>query len=108
MAITISTEAAEKLKAAIPPEKAAEGAVLRIVVQGGGCAGLSYKMDFDRARERDKVFEASGVKVVVDPKSYFYVNGSELTYKVALTGSGFTLVNPNVKGTCGCGVSFQV
>ena len=108
MALTVSDDAAARVEKAMPPERRAAGDGLRIAVQGGGCSGVTYKMDFDAPRERDKVFDVGAIKLLVDPKSYFYVNGSELVYTTSLTGSGFSLNNPNVKGACGCGVSFQI
>lgn len=108
MSLTVTPEALAQLRAVLPAERAAAGEGLRIAVRGGGCAGVTYHMDFDAPRERDKVIDAEGLKILVDPKSFFYINGSRLVFTEALTGSGFTLENPNVKGTCGCGVSFQV
>jgi iron-sulfur cluster assembly protein len=81
---------------------------LRVKVIGGGCSGLQYKMDMDAPREGDKVFERHGAKVVVDRKSFLYLNGTELDFQDTLMSSGFTLRNPNVKRTCGCGQSFSV
>lgn len=82
---------------------------LRIAVVGGGCSGLSYKLDFQRApAEKDKVFEVSGVKLFIDPKSFLYVRGLTLDYSGGLNGTGFTFQNPNAKKSCGCGTSFAV
>ncbi len=86
----------------------AEGG-LRIAVVGGGCSGLSYKLDFQKdPSEKDKVFEISGVKVFVDPKSFLYVRGLTLDYSGGLNGTGFTFSNPNASKSCGCGTSFAV
>lgn len=79
---------------------------LRVGVQGGGCSGLTYFMDFDVPGPNDKVFETHGAKVIVDPKSLMYIRGSVLEYNEGLMGSGFAVKNPNVKGSCGCGHSF--
>jgi iron-sulfur cluster assembly protein len=108
VSLSVAPEAAAQLRAVMPAERAAAGDGLRIAVRGGGCAGVTYHMDFDAPHARDKVIDADGLKILVDPKSYFYINGSRLLYREQLTGSGFSLENPNVKGTCGCGVSFQV
>jgi iron-sulfur cluster assembly protein len=81
---------------------------LRVKVVGGGCSGLQYKMELDEPREGDKVFEKDGAKLIVDRKSFLYLNGTELEYKEDLMKAGFTLNNPNVKRTCGCGASFAV
>lgn len=81
--------------------------MLRIQVKGGGCSGLQYDMSWsEAAKERDKLFEREGVKVLVDPKSYLYLVGTTLEYAETLMESGFKLVNPNAKSTCGCGTSF--
>ena len=81
---------------------------LRVSVVGGGCSGLQYRMELDSAGERDKVFERYGAKLIVDKKSFLYLNGSELDFTEELMSSGFRLVNPQVKRTCGCGESFIV
>lgn len=81
---------------------------LRVKVVGGGCSGLQYRMEIDGPGERDKIFERDGARLIVDKKSFLYLSGSELDYAEELMSSGFTLVNPNVKRTCGCGESFVV
>jgi iron-sulfur cluster assembly protein len=82
---------------------------LRVAVVGGGCSGLSYKLDFQKeAGEKDKVFEVSGVKIFVDPKSFLYIRGLMLDYSGGLNGTGFTFQNPNASKSCGCGTSFAV
>jgi iron-sulfur cluster assembly protein len=105
--IAITDKAAEKLKSLMETEKKdLATTALRIGVQGGGCSGLSYFMDFDTPTAEDKVFTHGGVKVAVDPRSILYLSGSILDYAEGLMGSGFSIKNPNVKGTCGCGSSF--
>ena len=81
---------------------------LRVKVVGGGCSGLQYKMDLDQPRDGDKIFENGGAKLLVDRKSFLYLNGTDLDYEDELMSSGFKLQNPNVKRTCGCGSSFGV
>ncbi len=105
--INITDRAAEKIKQLLAAEKR-EAQGLRLKVVGGGCSGLQNKMDFDAPRAGDKVFEKDEAKVLVDMKSLLYLNGTELDYKEELMQSGFVLQNPNVKRTCGCGVSFAV
>lgn len=84
-------------------------AFLRVQVVGGGCSGMSYKLDFDEAKkENDKFFEQDGIKVVVDPKSYLYVANMTLDFSDGLQGTGFNFINPNAKKSCGCGSSFAV
>lgn len=82
---------------------------IRVGVEGGGCSGLSYKLDFDtQLKEGDQEFEDKGVKIVVDKKSFLYLIGTELDYSGGLNGKGFSFNNPNASRTCGCGESFSV
>lgn len=82
---------------------------LRIGVRGGGCSGLSYFMEFTKEIEpRDKVFTQSGLTFYIDPKSYIYLNGTELEFSTNVQESGFLFRNPNQKKSCGCGESFTV
>ena len=105
--LSISPRAASKLKELLAAEKKDPALVgLRLGVQGGGCSGLTYLMEFDAKRETDRVFSLDGVSVFVDPKSILYMSGSILDYNEGLMGSGFSIKNPNVKGSCGCGHSF--
>jgi iron-sulfur cluster assembly protein len=105
--ISMTHEAARKIQQLLTAKGLTDGG-LRVKVVGGGCSGLTYKMDIDQPREGDKVFEHDGVKLVVDRKSFLYLKGTELDYKEELMASGFSLRNPNVKRTCGCGTSFVV
>jgi iron-sulfur cluster assembly accessory protein len=106
--ITVTPLAAEKIKHIKVAQAAPTEAGLRVRVVGGGCSGFQYQLAFDEAMPGDQVFEADGVKVVVDPKSYLYLQGTEIDYVDGLTGAGFTVNNPNAKGSCGCGSSFTV
>ncbi len=105
--ITLSDGAVAKILALATDAAGAERG-LRIKVVGGGCSGLSYKMDLDESRQGDRVFERDGARVIVDRKSFLYLNGTELDYADDLMHAGFNLVNPNVKRSCGCGASFGV
>jgi iron-sulfur cluster assembly protein len=98
--VTLSESAASKIRQ-LAADKPDGG--LRVKVVGGGCSGLSYRMEIDSARERDKIFERDGAKLIIDKKSFLYLNGSELDYAEELISAGFRLVNPNVKRSCGCG-----
>ena len=82
---------------------------LRVGVVGGGCSGLSYKMDFDNeVKPMDQVFEDKGIKIVCDLKSFLYLVNTELEFSDGLNGKGFYFNNPNASRTCGCGESFAV
>jgi iron-sulfur cluster assembly protein len=82
---------------------------LRVSVVGGGCSGLSYKLDFDnQLKPTDQVFEDKGVKVVTDLKSFLYLVNTTLEFSEGLNGKGFYFNNPNATRTCGCGESFSV
>lgn len=82
---------------------------LRVGVVGGGCSGLSYKLDFDNETQpNDQVFEQDGVKVVTDIKSFLYLCDTTLEFSEGLNGKGFHFINPNATRTCGCGESFSV
>jgi iron-sulfur cluster assembly protein len=82
---------------------------LRVGVVGGGCSGLSYKLDFDNEpKPMDQVFEDNGVKVVTDLKSFLYLVNTTLDFSDGLNGKGFYFSNPNASRTCGCGESFAV
>ena len=82
---------------------------LRVGVVGGGCSGLSYKMDFDnQMKPTDQVFETNGIRVVTDLKSFLYLVNTVLEFSDGLNGKGFYFNNPNATRTCGCGESFAV
>lgn len=105
MAITLSDNAVRKIISLVNDD-ANKG--LRVKVVGGGCSGLQYRMDLDEERTGDKIFERDGARLLVDRKSFLYLNGTELDYEEELMTSGFNLRNPNVKRSCGCGSSFSV
>lgn len=82
---------------------------VRVGVKSGGCSGLSYELDFDKAqKEDDKIFEDNDVKLIVDKKSFLYLIGTTLEYSGGLNGKGFVFNNPNAQRTCGCGESFSL
>jgi len=107
VAITLSENAAAKIRNLLAAQQK-EASGLRVKVVGGGCSGLQYKMDLDVERPGDKVFGTEDAKLLVDRKSFLYLNGTELDYNEGLMQSGFSLHNPNVKRSCGCGASFTV
>ncbi len=107
MAVTL-TEAAAKHVAKFL-EKRGKGIGLRLGVQTSGCSGMSYKLEFADALESDdNVYESFGIKVIVDPKSLVYIDGTELDYRREGLQEGFKFQNPNEKDHCGCGKSFSV
>ena len=108
MALALSESAAKQVKELKRAQNLGDTVFLRMGVKGGGCSGMSYLLEFDTDRgPHDREYEIEGVKVVVDKKSYLYLNGTTLDYvQQGLTG-GFTFVNPQAKSTCGCGTSFS-
>lgn len=106
MPITVTETAVREIRRVLDNQQKPEWGI-RVAVQGGGCSGMSYKMDPDeKPAEKDQVFEYDGVKVFCDPKSYLFLNGLILDYSTDLMGGGFKFVNPNATKTCGCGQSF--
>jgi len=107
--ITVSERAANQVNVLMQTESLNEGYFIRVSVVGGGCSGLSYKMDFDNEpQENDQIFESNGYKVVCDMKSFLYLCGTELDFTDGLNGKGFQWGNPNASRTCGCGESFSL
>lgn len=108
--IDITPKAAKEIRRLQSEDSSGPGSYLRVMVIGGGCSGMSYKLGFEnKALEaQDKVFEKEGIKLVVDTKSLLYLSGTQLDFSDGLNGTGFTFQNPNAKRTCGCGTSFSV
>lgn len=107
--ITVSENAKNHALSLMKAENQPENAFIRVGVEGGGCSGLSYKLEFDSVKkEGDQEFEDKGIKIVVDRKSFLYLVGTELEYTGGLNGKGFVFNNPNASRTCGCGESFSV
>lgn len=107
--ITVSENAKNHAIALMKEENRPADSFIRVGVEGGGCSGLSYKLEFDnQLREGDQQFEDKGIKIVVDRKSFLYLVGTELEYTGGLNGKGFVFNNPNASRTCGCGESFSV
>ena len=107
--ITVSERAAQQVNSLMETEGLNNGYFIRVSVVGGGCSGLSYKMDFDNeSQEGDQEFESNGYKIVCDMKSFLYLCGTELDFTDGLNGKGFQFINPNANRTCGCGESFSV
>lgn len=109
MPILLSEKAAGEIKTIISQQGlSSEATKLRVGVKGGGCSGFSYMLDLveEPKGESDEEMESNGVKILVDMKSYLYLNGTEIDFKDEVMGRGFVFKNPNATSTCGCGSSF--
>jgi len=106
--ITITDKALEQIRVIGEKENADGNKGLRLAVTGGGCSGLSYKIEFADQKDKDNVLDFSGIRVLIDPKSVIYLKGIVLDFKDGLNGKGFSFDNPNAKNTCGCGESFSL
>lgn len=107
MAITMTAAAQDHVCRHI--SKRGKGVGIRVGVKTTGCSGLSYVLEFvDQVEEDDNIFEQDGFKLVVDPKSLVYLDGTELDFIKEGLNEGFQFNNPNVKNECGCGESFHV
>ena len=108
MAVELTEKAVQQVKELKQAQNLPETAFLRMGVKGGGCSGMSYLLEFDTEKgPHDKEFDIDGVKVVIDKKSYIYLNGTTLDYVTQGLTGGFTFVNPQAKSSCGCGTSFS-
>jgi iron-sulfur cluster assembly protein len=107
MAITMTEAAAERVKSFM--EKRGGGVGLRLGVKTTGCSGMAYVMEYaDSIEDDDVVFDDQGIKILVNPKSLVYLDGTELDYAREGLNQGFQFKNPNVKDECGCGESFNI
>jgi iron-sulfur cluster insertion protein len=106
--INISDSAVKKIKSIIDEED--PSLKLRVYVQGGGCSGFQYGFSIEELppHDDDFTFEKNGVGVIIDSISMQYMNEAEIDYKEDLMGASFTIKNPNVTATCGCGSSFTI
>ncbi|MBI5755491.1 MAG: iron-sulfur cluster assembly accessory protein [Nitrospirae bacterium] len=105
--VTLTENAIREIKR-IMEINSVTGGGLRVGVTGGGCAGFTYTLNFDNEiRSDDQVYEVEGIKVIVDVKSSLYLFGTTVDYTSDLTGGGFKFMNPQAKGSCGCGTSFS-
>jgi len=105
--IDLTAKAIEMVREAMEAEKL-DNHGLRVFVQGGGCSGFQYGLDFDEAsRDGDFELEFSGLRVWVDPMSAMHLEGTTIDYVMGISGAGFKFNNPNAKTTCGCGSSFS-
>jgi iron-sulfur cluster assembly protein len=107
MAITLTEAAADRVNKFLASR--GKGVGVRLAVRTSGCSGMAYILEFaDEVDEDDVVFEDRGIKVLIDPKSLLYLDGTELDFTKEGLSEGFKFNNPNVKDQCGCGESFSV
>lgn len=107
MAISLTHKAAERVEKYL--KHRGKGLGLRLSVKTTGCSGMAYTLEFvDEALPEDQVFESHGIKIMIDPKSLVYIDGTELDFEKEGLNEGFKFNNPNVKAECGCGESFTV
>ncbi len=107
MAISLTETAANRVNTFL--EQRGKGVGLRLGVKTHGCSGMAYVMEFaDEIDEHDTVFDDHGVKLIVDPKSLVYLDGTQMDYTKEGLNEGFKFSNPNESGACGCGESFTV
>ena len=105
--LTMTAKAIEMVKEAMAAENLT-GQGLRVYVQGGGCSGFQYGLDFDKdPRAGDFEYAFDGLRVFVDPMSAMHLEGTVIDYVMGVSGAGFKFNNPNAKNTCGCGSSFS-
>lgn len=107
MSISLTPAAAERVRSFLAKRGKGEG--LRLGVRTSGCSGMAYVIEYaDAIEAQDLVYECNGVKLIVDPKSLTYLDGTEVDYTREGLNEGFKFNNPNVKDSCGCGESFNV
>jgi iron-sulfur cluster assembly protein/iron-sulfur cluster insertion protein len=104
--ITLTERAARQVER-LQKEKATDGQLMRVFVEGGGCSGMQYGMSFDVPKPDDSVIESEGVRFLLDPGSGVYLSGSVVDFDDGLHGKGFEIKNPNAQSSCGCGKSFN-
>lgn len=107
--VKLSESAAREIRNIIQQQELdADKVRLRVGVKGGGCSGFSYLLDLtESAKDTDEQFEIHGIKVICDPKSLLYLNGTEIDFRDEIMGRGFVFKNPNATSSCGCGSSFS-
>lgn len=107
MSVTLTPNAATRVQKFLAGR--GKGLGLRVGVKTSGCSGMAYTLEFvDEALPEDQIFESNGVKILVDPTSLVYLDGTELDYAKEGLNEGFKFSNPNAKANCGCGESFSV
>ncbi len=107
--VIITEAAAREIRTIIEQQElSADNVCLRVGVKGGGCSGFSYVLDLtEQKKDTDEVFEQHGIRVICDPKSLLYLNGTTVDFRDEIMGRGFVFGNPNATSSCGCGSSFS-
>ena len=105
--VTLTDNAVKKVKGYLAADESLKGKALRMFVHEGGCSGHEYGFGFDDAKPDAHVVNLDGLDVVVDPASAELLKGSTVDYVESVEGEGFAVTNPNAKGGCGCGHSFN-
>jgi iron-sulfur cluster assembly protein len=105
--VSLTASAIEEVRTLLQEKEVPEGYGLRIGVKGGGCAGFSYVLGFDKASEKDNTYQVEDVSVIIEKSHELYLFGTELDFLSGLDNRGFIFNNPNAEDTCGCGSSFS-
>lgn len=109
MSIVLTDTAAREIGTIIEQQELDKEKVrLRVGVKGGGCSGFSYVLDLtETQKDSDELFDQHGIKIICDPKSMLYLNGTTIDFRDEIMGRGFVFQNPNATSSCGCGSSFS-
>lgn len=105
--ISLTEGAVKQLKRIMQEQNVPADYGVRVGVKGGGCSGFSYILGFDVEKEKDEIYEVSGMKVLMEKSHAIYLLGMEIDWLDGLNNRGFTFNNPNASDTCGCGTSFS-
>jgi iron-sulfur cluster assembly protein len=108
MPVVFTEKAINEIKRLLNSDQTQPGMMLRVGVKGGGCAGMTYILAFDKVEANDSHFEYEGVPMIMNKAHAMYLIGMKVDYEDGLNSRGFVFVNPNAKSTCGCGTSFSV
>jgi iron-sulfur cluster assembly protein len=109
MAVELTDTAVNEIKSICQQQKLnLDKVFLKVGVKGGGCSGFSYILDLtENKHDNDEQFDAGGIRVICDPKSLLYLDGTQIDFREELMQRGFVFKNPNATTTCGCGSSFS-
>lgn len=104
--VTLTENAVKKVKSFFAEDASLNGKALRMLVEQGGCSGMSYGFTFDEKKPGDTETTFEGVSLLIDQESHKYIDGSTVDYRESVEGEGFVISNPHAKSSCGCGHSF--